>query len=185
MASPLTDRMAQALRAKRPLALLAEIEHPSGTGRFWTGVGKLAWGGYEWTGSGTLGTITPIKHTSDIAIQEITFSMSGVASDVVAGLSDDVRNRAGNVWLACIGKQGRVVPDPYLILQSQLDYQSLNATDAGAVTISITARSGFYSLERALDESWSTEEQHLLYPDDSGFDMISGLTNQTLNWTPT
>jgi hypothetical protein len=77
-----------------------------------------------------------------------------------------------------------VVPDPYPILESQLDYQSMNADEAGSVTISITARSGFYSLERALDEAWSTEEQHLLYPDDSGFDMISGLTNQTLNWTP-
>jgi hypothetical protein len=31
------------------------------------------WNGYTWTGAGTLGSIAPIKHTSDLEIQEINF----------------------------------------------------------------------------------------------------------------
>jgi hypothetical protein len=53
------------------------------------------------------------------------------------------------------------------------------------VAISITARTGFYTLDRALDEAWTSEEQHILYPNDSGLDLISGLQNQTLQWTQT
>jgi hypothetical protein len=53
------------------------------------------------------------------------------------------------------------------------------------VAISITARTGFYTLERALDEAWTTEEQKLTYPTDSGLDLISGLQNQTIQWTQT
>lgn len=181
--APMTARMAQALKRRRPIALLSEIEHPDGTGRFWTGVGKLRWKGNSWTGSGVLGTITPIKQTTDITIQDITFTMSGVDPQIAAGLSSNVRNRAGNVWLACL-EGGAVVPDPYPILESQLDYQSFAADEDGSVSISITARSGFYSLTRAIDDAWSPEQQHLLYPDDTGFDMIAGLTNQSLNWTP-
>lgn len=185
MARPCTGRMAQALRKRAPLALLAEIEHPSGTARFWSGVGPLSWGGYSWTGSGVLGSIAPIRHTSDLLIQEINFGMSGVDPARISMLGDDVRNLSGKAWLACLGPDNRVIPDPMEVVDAQLDYQSFSASEDGTVAISITARSGFYTLERAINEAWTTEEQKLLYPTDSGLDLISGLQNQTIQWTLT
>lgn len=184
MSPPLTARMAAALRNRQALALLAEIEHPSGTARFWTGVGPLNWNGYVWTGSGALGAVTPIKRTSDLMIQELTFSLAGVDPNVAAGLNDNVRNLGGRVWLACLTPNGTVVPDPYQIVDAELDFQSLSAVDDGTVTIAITARSGFYTLERGIDEVWTTEQQKIDYPGDSGLDLISGLQNQDIQWTP-
>lgn len=180
----ITTRLAAALKNRLPLALLAEIEHPDGTARFWTGIGLLEWNGYTWTGSGTLGQITPIKQTSTLAIQELVFALAAVDPEVVATLSDDVRNRAGRVWLTCIGP-GKTVIDPYQIVDSELDYQSFTADADGKVIIAITARTGFYTLARALDESWTSEEQHVVYPTDSGLDLISALQNQELQWTQT
>lgn len=185
MAPPLTARMAEALRKRKPLALLAEIEHPDDTARFWTGIGPLSWNGYTWTGSGTLGSVAPIRHTSDLAIQEINFGLAGVDPAIVATLDDNVRNLAGRVWLACIGPGNSVIRDPFQIVDAVLDYQSFSAGEEGTVAISITARTGFYTLERALDEAWTTEEQKLLYLTDSGLDLISGLQNQTIQWTLT
>lgn len=185
MSPPLTSRMADALRRRLPLALLAEIEHPDGTARFWTGIGPLNWNGAVWTGAGALGNISPIQHTSDIAIQEINFTLVGVDPSVVATLNDNVRNLSGKAWLACIDESGNVVRDPFQVIDSQLDYQSLSAADDGTVSISITARSGFYTLDRALDEVWSSQDQKLQFPDDTGLDMISSLQNQNLQWTPT
>lgn len=185
MAPPLTSRMADALRKRKPLALLAEIEHPDGAARFWTGIGPLSWNGYTWTGSGTLGSVAPIRHTSDLAIQEINFGLAGVDPAIVATLDDNVRNLAGLVWLACVGPGNSVIRDPFQIVDAVLDYQSFSASEEGTVAISITARTGFYTLERALDEAWTTEEQKLLYPTDSGLDLISGLQNQTIQWTLT
>ncbi len=184
MARMLTARLAAALRKRSPLALLAEIEHPDGTARFWTGVGMLEWNGYSWAGSGALGRVTPIKQTTTLAIQEIVFSLAAVDPAIVATLSDDVRNRSGKVWLACIGS-GNSVIDPFQIVDSELDYQSFSADADGKVGIAITARSGFYTLVRALDESWTSEEQYLVYPTDSGLDLISSLQNQELQWTRT
>jgi hypothetical protein len=177
--------MAQALRSKKPLALIAEIDHPDGPARLWTGIGLLNWNGFTWTGSGALGSIAPIKHTSDLVIQEINFGLAGVDPAIVATLNDNVRNRAGKVWLACLGPGNSVIRDPFQIVDAQLDYQSFSAASDGTVAISITARTGFYTLERALDEAWTTEEQKLIYPTDSGLDLISGLQNQTLQWTLT
>lgn len=184
MAPPLTARMAAALKKRRPLALLAEIDHPSGIARFWTGIGKLSWNGVTWTGSGQLGSVTPISHTTDLSITDIQFTMVGVDPSIVAGLDDNVRNLAGNVWLACI-EQGQVVKDPYQIVAADLDYQSFAAGDDGTVSISITAHTGFYVLARALDLTWTTEEQKIDFPGDSGLDLLSALQNQDISWTPT
>jgi hypothetical protein len=184
MARPMTFQMSEHLRKRGALALLASIEHPDGTGYFWTGIGPLPWNGQTWTGSSVLGTVTPIKHTSDLVIQEIQFQLAGVNQKVASQLDDNVRNKSGQVWLAGINR-GSVVPDPYRIVNAQLDYQSLDAGDDGSVILSITARTGFYTLERAMDEVWSAEDQRLLYPNDSGCDLIPALQNQDIQWTPT
>lgn len=184
MPPPMTYRMAEHLRRRRPIALLAEIEHPDGAGRFWSGIGQLAWRGQTWTGSGMLGKITPIKQTSAIAVQEIQFQMSGVDAETASKLNDNVRNLSGKAWLAGIWKR-EVVPDPYLILQSQLDYQQYDVDEDGNAVLTITARSGFYTLERNIDEAWTTEEQKKLYPNDTGLDLIPGLQNQDIIWSPT
>ncbi len=178
----MTAAMAEALSRRAPIALLAEIDHPDGTARFWTGLGPLAWDGKTFTGAGTLGAVSPIRYQSDIAIQEVTFSLSGVAPSVAAMLSGEVRNRAASVWLACLDERGQVVRDPIKLMDALLDYQNLKAADDGSVTIEIVARSGFYTLERALNEVWSPEDQKRNYPDDVGLDMISALQNQDVLW---
>lgn len=184
MSAPLTARMADALRQRLPLALLAEINHPSGPARLWTGIGTLSWNGFTWTGAGTLGSVAPISNTTDLTIQEINFGLAGVDPAIVATLGDNVRNLAGKVWLACLGPGNSVILDPYQIVDAQLDYQSFSAAEDGTVAISITARTGFYTLDRALDVAWTSEEQKILFPTDSGLDLISALQNQTLQWTP-
>ncbi len=184
MAAPMTYAMAAAIRSRAPLLLLAAIEHPSGTAYLWSGIGTLVWNGQSYAGVGRLGSITPIKHTTEIAIQEIEFSLAGADPAVVATLGDDVRNLSGRAWLAALDGYGNVVADPILIVDSELDYQSHKIAEDGSATVVITARSGFYTLERALDDRWSAEDQRSRFANDSGMDKISSLQNQELEWGP-
>jgi hypothetical protein len=118
MSTWLTAQMSDAIKARLPMVLLAEIEHPDGTARFWSGVGPLSWDGYTWTGSGKLGSIAPIRHTSNLEIQEINFGMAGVDPLDIAQLSDNVRNLGGRVWLACLGPGNSVIRDPFQIVDA-------------------------------------------------------------------
>jgi len=181
---PMTFEMAQALRNEYPLVIIAEIEHPDGPGRFWSGTGNLYWNSSTWTGTGVLGSVTPIRHTTNLAIQEIEFTLAGIDADTLDGLSDDVRNLSGQVWLACLDTRGNVIDDPFQIVDAQLDYQSCKVSDDGINVIVVTARTGFYTLERALDDRWTAEDHKRTYPDDSGLDLISSLQNQDLLWGP-
>ena len=179
---PLTDEMANALQSGSPRGLFAKIEHPDGTAYFTTGVGTRRWNGHTWTGTGQLGSISPIKRTSEIAIQDITFSLSGIDLSVLNGLNDDVQNLNGSVWLYCTNYDGSVVRDPYQLVDSVLDFQTLTVGEDGTTTLSITAHSGFYTLAHPIDEAWSPKNQKLTYPDDTGLDMITSLQNQNLLW---
>lgn len=180
----LTAAMATALQEGAPRGLFVAIEHPAGTGYFTTGVGSRTWNGQTWAGTGKFGSISPVKHTSDVAIQDIVFSLSGIATDIVNGLNDDVRNLNGSVWLYCLASDNTVVPDPYRLIDSILDYQTFVIDANGTCTIQITAHSGFYTLSRAIEEAWTPENQKALFPTDSGMDMIPSLQNHNLQWTP-
>lgn len=176
--------MAGALQSDAPRGMFVAIEHPDGIGYFTTGVGSRTWNGHTWAGTGQFGKITPIKHTTDIAIQDIVFSLSGVDTDIVNGLSDDVRNLSGQVWLYCTNWDDSVVADPYQLIDSVLDFQTFQVAADGTCTIEITAHSGFYTLSRALQEAWTPENQKSLFPTDTGLDMVPLLQNQNIQWVP-
>lgn len=181
----LTPEMATALQDGKPRGMLVKIEHPSGTGYFATGIGKISWNGQTWLGTGRFGSVTPIRHTSDVSVQDIAFSLSGVDPIIVAQLNDAVCNLSGQAWLFCLNHDGTVVRDPYQLIDSQLDYQKFDIDEAGKATISIVAHSGFYTLVRSSEEAWTPENQKLTYPTDTGLDMLYALQNQDLQWTPT
>lgn len=180
----LTARMATALQDGSPRGLFVAIEHPDGTGYFTTDVGSRTWNGHTWVGTGQFGSITPIKHTSDIAIQDITFSLSGVDVSILNGLNDDVQGLNGSVWLYCLADDDTVVPDPYQLINSELDFQTFTVDPNSTATISIVAHSGFYTLSRAIEEAWTPQNQKNLFPTDTGLDLIPSLQNQNLPWTP-
>jgi hypothetical protein len=177
---PLTMRMALALKAGAPRVVFAEIGHPSGTGRFWTGIGSKTWNGEAWSGSGQMGGVAPVKATSELAIQEIVFWMAGVDQDVVNRLNGSVRNYTATAWLACLDNQDNVVADPYQLLTAVLDYQQFKAQDDGTFIVNVIARTGFVSLERAIEEAWTPENQHALYPGDTGLDLVPTLQNKEI-----
>jgi hypothetical protein len=183
MSRPITLRMAEALKAGAPRVVFAAVDHPSGMGRFWTGIGSKSWDGQTWTGSGRMGGVAPIRATSELAIQEVVFWMAGVDPEVAARLNGEVRNLTGDVWLACLDDRDEVIADPYPLLNAVLDYQTFDASDDLSVVVKVIARSGFVSLERAIDEAWTPENQHLRFAGDTGLDLIPSLQNKEILFT--
>lgn len=180
----LTPRMAAAITEGRPLCLLAEIDHPSGVFRCWSGIGDLTYNDLTWKGIGNLGQVEPVRQSVELNIQEVQLTLSGADPEAVALLDGTVRNRFASVWLACLDTQGKIVRDPYQLLDLQLDYQRFIAQDDGTVHIIIVARSGFYTLERAVNEVWSDENQKKRFSGDTGLGLLTTLQNQEVIWTP-
>jgi hypothetical protein len=181
----MTFRMANAFKAGRPVAVLAEVQHPDGTGYFWTGIGPLDHDGRTWTGAGKLGSISVVVWTSEIEINDITFSVSGLSAEDASRLSASVRGKYGRCWIACLDEDGRVVPDPFQYGHVQFDTQAWRIGEDGTATITIVGHPAFYQTARAIDEVWSSQDLQRRFPGDTGLDLLAGMQNKEVQWTRT
>lgn len=180
-----TPEMAEAIRSGRPKVPMIQVDHPSGMFRAWAGIGTLDYNGYPWTGAGNLISVAPVKATTDLQIQELKFTLSGVSQEMLALLEENVRNRIGTAWLACTDTRGQIIRSPWEMAECELDYQEFDADDDGTCKVSVIGRAGLYTLDRPLDEVMSPENQKLTYPDDTGFDLLPALQNKKTAWTLT
>jgi hypothetical protein len=182
--SPLTARMKAAMKARQPLCLIAEIDHPDGFVRVWSGIGSMIWNGETYAGLGRLGKVQALGTTTDLALRDFSLELSGVDADLLTGLGSDVRNRPATVWFGALDAYGRVVADPLQVAAGVMDYQTLTTDLAsGTSTIAITVIDGLWILNSALDASWSTEEQINRYPGDTGLDLIPQLYQKSVTWS--
>lgn len=177
--------MARAIKDRKSLCLLALIDHPDGLFRAWTGIGSLEYAGETWIGLGLLGQIHPVNSVTDLSIQEVRFSLSGVEPETLAMLTGAVRRRSAQAWLAALDDDGKVVSDPFQLLDCEMDTQDFSVDEDGTASIVILARSGFYSLERAVNEVWSDEDQQRRFPGDTGLSDLASLQNQDILWSST
>jgi hypothetical protein len=178
--------MKQALKNNADIALLCEIEHPDGTVYLWSGVGTLDYDSKEWLGLGALAGVEGVKQASTLSLNQITFKMAIIEPNMQLlqdFISVNLKGKNAKVWFACFDDEQRVIASPIQILRAKLDYQTFSLSEDGSALISLVGQQGFYKLERALDVSWTPEEQKRTYPDDTGFDMISGLQDKELRWT--
>lgn len=137
----------------------------------------------QWKGLGVLGNITPVGAVNDLSIQEVNLSLSGVSAESLDFLEQAVRNRLARAWLAAIDVDGSIVRDPFQLLDCEMDTIGLKVSEEGLATVNIIARSGFYSLERAVNDVWSDRDQQRRFPGDTGMKYIAELQNQDVIWT--
>lgn len=166
-------------------ALLVQVDHPAGMARLWTGVGPLQWSDETWRGIGTIGGVSGVESSGQISIQSVDLTLSGVSREAIAEFLDgEIKGRVARIWWAAISDQGTVIPDPILCAVMSLDTRTYSIADDGGITLKISGQLGLWQLEKPLAWAWSSEQQKLTYPDDTGFDDIPGLINQKLAWTP-
>lgn len=178
-----TARFRAAIRDGRPIVALARIDHPDGMVWVWTGIGTLQYDGQQWQGLGILGTVMPLSASMETVITDFELRLAGVPAEATELLNANVRGRPAEIWLATLDKHMDVVPDPVLVGNGVMDFQTLEVSDDGDCVIAITIIGGLWTLDQALNQAWTTEEQIKIYPGDTGLDYIPSLVNKTVNWT--
>ena len=170
----------EALRRGCEVHVFAEVDHPSGMARLWTGTGEGRFFGEEWRGR-ILGQIAPANETTTLAIKQITLTMIGVPPVATEQLAERVRGHRARCWLAAL-KGRRVQGRPYKIVDAILDYQRLPMQDSGLVNIELIGNVGFWKSERASMKAWTHEQQQIDYPGDTGMSLMPELADKEVKW---
>lgn len=179
--------MTRALRDRTAaVAILCEVDHPDGIVRLWSGIGTLQWNGQDWIGAGYLGEITTAARTTELRIDEVRLTLSGVAPHALAEVTMEIRNRTARTWLAAIGPSHKVVGTPLLLDEILLDYATESLAENGQASITLVGQAGFWTLERSTENVWSREDAVLRWGQgvETGFDYITSLRMKDTSWEP-
>lgn len=176
------DFIAQLISSAKSVIIFFEGEFASGTVNLWTGIGDLPWDNKTWTGTGTLGKITPIEDATDIRATGITVSLTGMSTEIISIIMQECRTgKPGKVWLGFMDDAGAVIADPSLAFVGRLDVPGVE--DAGQTcSISIAYENKLRDLERARELRYTHENQQRLYPGDLGFEYVPSLQEWNGKW---
>jgi hypothetical protein len=181
MAALHDPKMIRALMNGAHPALMWQIDHPNGMDYCWSGVGPLVFEGNTYKGIDRFGRVSQPEESADLAIKQGSIELRGVPPEQAAYLNTNIRNRRAKVLLAAVVNQ-KVIGTPFLFLDGRMDYMTMPVSDDGSVTIKVSLRVGFYSIERAQEKVWSHEQQMEDYPGDTGMSLISSLVDKEVKW---
>jgi len=166
-------------------AWLAEFAFASEAMRLWQGFGDIVAGGETWSGLGEFGSISGLESPVNGNAPNVTFTLSGVSSDIVSkatSATTEVRGRPVTLFVQFFDGAWQVLDQPYAIFSGVMDQMTIRADGPATRTIDLTAESLW---TRRLVVPWgymSATSQRARYPGDTGFDLMQQMTNISTGW---
>lgn len=150
-------------------AVLADLTFVSGTEHVWTGIGPIGYGSNTYRGVGSLAGLGSITESTAVAAVGTSVSLSGIDPAILGECLADIQLGAPAViWFAAIVGG---VPVPYKAFQGVVDQPEVDiATDTVSITLKLETRMVY--IQKPSARRYTTEDQHLDYPDDCGFSRV-------------
>jgi hypothetical protein len=105
----------------------------------WSGYGTITYNGTGYLGIGTLGTISPIEETTDLAARGISLQLSGVPTAQIAiALTENYQGRECSILFAAMASDGTLVSTPVTVFSGRMDVMTIN-DDGEQAIIGMTA----------------------------------------------
>tara|TARA_R100001086_G_scaffold107019_1_gene53939 strand:- start:3328 stop:3942 length:615 start_codon:yes stop_codon:yes gene_type:complete len=158
-----------------------KLNFDSGALRLWTGYGQITVASETYTGGGELLSISPVQETVEVAARGASVSLNGIdASLITYALTENYQTRSAKIFLGFLSS-GSVVSNPYLAFDGRMDV--LNIDDTGeTANITLTAESRLIDLERARLRRYTSDDQKLRHPTDTGLDFVASLQEKEIAW---
>lgn len=148
----------------------------------WSGYGTITYAGTGYLGIGTLGTISPVEETTDLAARGITMQLSGVPTTMIAvALSENYQGKACSVMFGALDSSGALVSTPITIFSGRMDVMSIN-DDGQNATIGMTAENKLVDFRRPREVRYTDEEQKNLYSGDKGLEFVNSIQEKEIYW---
>jgi hypothetical protein len=155
--------------------------------RLWPGFGTITLGGYDWDGSGDLGSIDGLSTATSDAAQVVTFTLAGVTPEMqnIAKNSESlVRGQSVVVYAQFFDVTGDVPMAPLdsmlAIWSGVMDVMTFKATGPASRQITLTAEGENADRRRPRFGLMTDADQQARYPGDTALRFRPGLRLKTL-----
>ena len=148
----------------------------------WTGYGTITVGSTAYLGIGTLGSISPVEETTDLAARGISMQLSGVPTAMLAvALTENYQGRECSVLFGALEASGALVSSPVTIFSGRMDVMSIN-DDGQNATIGMTAENKLVDFRRPREVRYTDQEQKNLFSSDKGLEFVTAIQEKQIYW---
>lgn len=164
----------------RPIFFL-KLEFPSGTVYLNSSDRNITWGGNDYLGSGTIGTLSDIEETSELQANGIKFTLTGIPSTYVSiALTTEYQGSAATEYLGFFNDTYGLVDDPFIIFVGKVDTMALSLSNTATIELDIENR--LIDWERPRVSRFTNEEQQNLHSGDKGLEFVDSVAEKELFW---
>ena len=149
----------------------------------WTGYGSLVYNSTTYLGLGTLGTISPVEETTDLAARGITMKLSGVpTANVSLALTEDYQGRECAILFGALSPTaGTLISSPVTVFSGRMDVMQVS-DDGQTAEIIMTAESRLMDFKRPREVRYTDEEQQNLFAGDLGLEFVNDIQEKAIYW---
>ena len=149
----------------------------------WTGYGSLVYNSTTYLGLGTLGTISPVEETTDLAARGITLKLSGVpTANVSLALTEEYQGRECSILFGALSPTaGTLISSPVTVFAGRMDVMQI-ADDGQTAEIIMTAESRLMDFKRPREVRYTDEEQQSLFAGDVGLEFVNDIQEKAIYW---
>jgi hypothetical protein len=162
--------------------LFADLDFPSGFVRAHTSLGTINWGGFDWLGVGTLGSVSAVEETSELQRRTLVYTLTGIPSAMISiVLGENYQGRKANLYLGFKDPAtGLLVATPDLLDSGLLDVSEIEEGDT--ISVTITAESRVAQWDRPVVRRYTDTDQKSRFPGDRGLEFIDQAAQKEINW---
>ncbi|GMG82578.1 hypothetical protein LNKW23_17910 [Paralimibaculum aggregatum] len=172
---------AELLKDLQHIRLFCSLETSSGTLRLWTGIGQKTYASVVWEGAGDLLAFSSPRTASDLTIEPMTVTLSGVPQEHIArAITERVTRRRLTVEMVWLDGEDDATANVVGGAGLWEGYGSLYGLAAGG-RLSLQAEGRLALARGGTGRVWSAEDQrHFVDADDAFFDGVAALQNKDL-----
>jgi hypothetical protein len=153
--------------------------------RLWTGIQSASFtdigGTGNYLGVGTLGNISSVTETTEVAAKGIELTLSGIPTEYVSlALTNNYRGRTAIVYLILYNSTLSSY-EQLTLFRGSMDQLVINESSDSS-TITIKCESRLIDLNRQQDIRYTDEAQKQLYPTDRGLEFVASMADKSIYW---
>jgi len=178
----LTTETSEALDADvvRPITMV-KLELDSSTIAVHSGLGTVTFGGQDYLGVGTLGTVSNMKEASTVAPTGISLTLSGIPPEYIALIvGTHYKGRPATVYVGLLNHSHELIEDPMVGFRGRLDYADVEMGETASITLS--AESRLVDWSRARVSRYTHEDQQAKFPGDMGLEFVAKMQDVPILW---
>lgn len=153
----------------------------SGTVYMHNGVGKITWGGNDYLGVGTFGSVSPITDSIDIQDAVISVQLSGIDDGIIDAIkTEDIYGLDADIYLGRIDTDGQLIGTPTNWVSGFMERATLKLGTDNVVDIKLQTRAG--KLNKVNNKRYTLEEHQADYDGDLFFEFLHNIMEIKIDW---